>query len=75
MDKIAYYDPLLFKYPKGTISKGTEVHFELEVNEEQSPNEVYLMIKHDDESDYFYEKMQKNENKYQKNLKKNQFYL
>lgn len=69
MEQIAYYDPLLFKFPKGTISKGTEVKFEIEVSETQSPNEVYLMIKHDDEADYFYEKMQKNENKYQKNLK------
>ncbi len=69
MEKFAYYDPLLFKCPKGTISKGKEVTFDLEVNKNASINEVYLMIKHDEDADYVYEKMQKNENKYQKTLK------
>ncbi len=69
MNNIAYFDPLLFKCPKGTVAKGTEVGFTLEVSKDQSPKEVYLMIKDDEASDYTYEKMQKNQNKYTKTLK------
>ena len=69
MNNIAYFDPLLFKCPKGTVAKGTEVSFTLEVSKDQSPKEVYLMIKDDEANDYTYEKMQKNQNKYTKTLK------
>ena len=69
MNNIAYFDPLLFKCPKGTIAKGNEVNFTLEVDKSQTPKEVYLMIKDDEAWDYTYEKMQKNQNKYTKTLK------
>ncbi len=69
MNNIAYFDPLLFKCPKGTVAKGTEVSFMLKMEDNQSPKEVYLMIKDDEASGYTYEKMQKNQNKYIKTLK------
>lgn len=65
MNNIAKFDPLLFKFPKGTISKGKEVLFKLEVSESAGENEVYLMIKEDADQDYTYEKMQKNQNYYE----------
>jgi hypothetical protein len=55
MKHIACHDPLLFKLPKGTVTKGTEVTFCLEVSESESPKEVYLMIKSDEACDYTYE--------------------
>lgn len=69
MNNIAYFDPLLFKCPKGTIAKGNEVKFKLEVSEDANPVDVYLMIKNDEDQDYTYEKMQKNEKYYEKTLK------
>ena len=69
MNNIAYFDPLLFKCPKGPVAKGTEVNFKLEVEEDVIPNEVYLMIKDDEAWEYTYEKMQKNQKYYEKNLK------
>ena len=69
MNNIAYFDPLLFKCPRGTVAKGTKVSFSLEMGENQNPLEVYLMIKDDEAWDYTYEKMQKNQNKYEKILK------
>lgn len=69
MKDIACHDPLLFKLPVGTVTKGTEVTFCIEVKEEAHPNEVYLMIKDDEADDYTYEKMQKYEKYYIKSLK------
>lgn len=69
MNNIAYFDPLLFKCPKGTVAKGTEVNFTLEVDKSQSPKEVYLMIKDDSAWDYSYEKMQKNKGHYTKTIR------
>ena len=69
MNNIAYFDPLLFKCPKGTVAKGTEVSFMLKMEDNQSPKEVYLMIKDDEANDYTYEKMQKIQNNYTKTLK------
>ena len=69
MNNIAYFDPLLFKCPKGTVAKGTEVKFKIEVSEDAKPKEVYLMIKDDEADGYTYEKMQKNQKYYEKILK------
>ena len=69
MTKIAYYDPLLFKYPKGTVSKGTEVTFNIEISKENAPNEVYLMLKNDDDADYSYLEMSKNDGYFSKSVK------
>lgn len=69
MKDIACHDPLLFKLPVGTVTKGNEVTFCLMVSEENLPNEVYLMIKNDEAHDYTYEKMQKYEKYYIKTLK------
>ena len=65
MNNIAKFDPLLFKFHKGTISKVKEVLFKLEVSESAGENEVYLMIKEDADQDYTYEKMQKHKNYYE----------
>ncbi len=59
MNNIAYFDPLLFKCPKGPIAKGQQSKIELCVDKNAGVREVYLMIKHDDENDYFYEEMHK----------------
>ena len=69
MTKIAYYDPLLFKYPKGTVSKGTEVTFNIEISKENAPNEVYFMLKNDDDADYSYLEMSKNDGYFSKSVK------
>ena len=68
MNNMAYFDPLLFKCPKGTVTKGTEVSFKLKVKEGCSPKEVYLMVKDDVEQDYYYHKMICNENSYTKTI-------
>lgn len=51
------FDPLRFKTPKGTVVKGTKVNFKIQVSEEIKPNFVYLMVKEDAETDYFYHEM------------------
>lgn len=73
MNDIAYFDPLLLKCPKGTIAKGKSAKIKLYVNKFAGVKEVYLMIKHDDENDYFYEEMHKiNPADFAKNSKSNQ---
>ena len=47
MKDIAYYDPLLFKCPKGAIIKGTKVNFSVRVKLNVGIKSVYLMF-HDD---------------------------
>lgn len=54
MEELAYFDPLLTKFPIGAITKGTEVEFSVEVNPGCCANEVYLMLKSDEEEDYRY---------------------
>ena len=56
----AKYDPLLFKYPKGVIRKNNSVNFHIDFEDEKEPKNVYLMLKKDDENDYQYLEMQKN---------------
>ena len=60
MIDLAKYDPLEDKYPTGVISKDNTVKFKIDVNENCTPNEVYLMIKEDKDSDYEYILMNKN---------------
>lgn len=62
MESLAYFDPLLFKCPKGAITKGTEVQFKIEVNLDCVCNEAYLMLREDSSSDYSYIPMVREEN-------------
>lgn len=63
MDLIKY-DPLLFKFPKGVVVKGTSVVFFVSVDKTVQPEAVYFMQKEDSESEYFYHEMQKCEGGY-----------
>ena len=54
MNKLIKFDPLLFKFPKGVITKGNSVKFFLEVNDAVCPNEVLFMVKKDEDFDYLY---------------------
>lgn len=56
----AKYDPLLFKFPKGVISKNKTVRFHVEYIDEKEPKNVYLMLKKDEDNDYKYLEMTKN---------------
>ena len=40
----AKYDPLLFKFPKGVISKNKTVRFHVEYIDEKEPKNVYLLL-------------------------------
>lgn len=55
----AKYDPLLFKYPKGVISKNNKVKFHIDYAGEE-PQKVYFMLKEDKDNDYAYLEMTKN---------------
>ena len=61
MDGLASFDPLLDKLPKGVISKGDTVRFKIKVDLKCTPNEAYLMIKSDDDTDYKYILMDRKE--------------
>ncbi len=54
MNQLAYYDPLLFKCPKGAVVKGTRVAFHIFVKADQNISQAYLMIKNDYDNDYQY---------------------
>lgn len=56
----AKYDPLLFKFPKGPISKNNDVKFHIDYNGETEPKITYFMIKADGDAEYKYLKMTKN---------------
>ena len=56
----AKYDPLLFKIPKGAIVKNTKVKFHIDFSGDKEPKKVYFMLKNDEESDYKYHEMIKN---------------
>ena len=56
----AKYDPLLFKFPKGVISKNQSVKFHVDYEDEKEPKNVYFMVKKDEDSDYQYLEMTKN---------------
>lgn len=62
MNNLAYFDPLLFKCPEGVIQKNTKVKFKVEVDLTCVPNEAYLMLKEDNETDYKYISMERKEN-------------
>lgn len=61
MNLQAKFDPLLFKYPKGTVTKNTNVTFYIELTCDVQPKHVYFMLKKDGENDYQYLEMTKNE--------------
>ena len=65
MDKLIKYDPLLFKCPKGPVTKNTNVSFFISVDESVLPNEVLFMVKSDTDNDYAYIPMKKVQNGYQ----------
>ena len=56
----AKYDPLLFKFPKGVISKNQSVKFHIDYEDEKEPKVVYFMVKKDEDYDYQYLEMTKN---------------
>lgn len=62
--KLIKYDPLLFKLPKGVVTKGTKVGFFLEVDKSVSPKQVLFMCKEDNDADFTYTEMEKTENGY-----------
>ena len=64
MFQIAKYDPLLFKLPKGVISKNNNVKFFVEYNDTKEPNVAYFMIKRDEDSTYSYLQMERVEGGY-----------
>ena len=64
MCQIARYDPLLFKLPKGVITKNNNVKFFVEYSDEKEPNIAYFMIKRDEDHTYQYLQMEKVEGGY-----------
>ena len=64
MCQIARYDPLLFKLPKGVITKNNNVKFFVEYNGENEPNIAYFMIKRDEDHTYQYLQMERVEGGY-----------
>ncbi len=68
MEKIISYDPLENKFPRGTISKNNEIKFCVFDNG-FSADEVYLMMKRDDENEFFYHQMQRIENQFETTVK------
>ena len=52
MDELACHDPLLFKFPKGVISKGKKVKFKIKVDLKCCPNVVEFMLKEDSDETY-----------------------
>ncbi len=56
----AKYDPLLFKFPKGVVCKGQTVKFHIDYTDKKEPKKVYFMLKKDEDSDYQYLEMTKN---------------
>ncbi len=62
MENLAYFDPLLFKCPKGAITKGESVRFKIEVNLDCVCNEAFLMLKKDEDVDYTYISMEREDN-------------
>ena len=65
MDKLIKYDPLLFKCPKGPVTKNTNVTFFISIDETVCPNEVLFMVRGDNDWEYAYIPMQKVQNGYQ----------
>lgn len=61
MNLQAKFDPLLFKSPKGPVTKNTDVTFYIELNCDIQPKHVYFMLKSDKDSDYQYLEMTKSE--------------
>ena len=59
LTSLAEYDPLKDKTPSGVIVKNSSVKFKVYVNQNCTPNELYLMIKEDSDEDYKYVLMQK----------------
>jgi len=59
----AKYDPLLFKLPKGVITKSTNVKFDIQYSGDE-PERVYFMVKSDEDLEYQYLEMQKTQNGY-----------
>ena len=73
MNSMVKYDPLLFKCPKGVVKIGTTVKYFIEVKDELIPNEVYFMIKADQDSDYEYHLMTKVEGGYETTINFDRF--
>lgn len=65
----AKYDPLLFKFPKGVITKNNNVIFKIEYEGQEKPNKVYFMLKNDKDDGYKYLEMNKNATGYEINHK------
>lgn len=59
MFTLAFFDPLSLKSPIGVISKGKSVEFKVKVDLKCIPNEMYLMLKEDNDHDYKYISMLK----------------
>lgn len=57
MREIAYYDPLLFKCPKGPVTKFSEVTFNLKVKPNSGVRAAWFMVKSDN-GNYEYKSMQ-----------------
>ena len=55
----AKYDPLLFKLPKGVITKNNNVKFFVEYLGDKEPNIAYFMIKRDEDYTYQYLQMER----------------
>ena len=64
MNKIAKFDPLLFKLPKGVISKNNKVNFYVEFKGETLPSVIYFMVKRDEDAVYKYIPMERVEGGY-----------
>ena len=60
MDIKAKYDPLLFKFPKGVVTKNTDVKFHIDLDASKKPTHIYFMIKGDYENEYKYLEMTEN---------------
>lgn len=55
----AKYDPLLFKFPKGVITKNTNVKFHIDLETDENLQKVYFMLKKDGDENYQYLEMTK----------------
>ena len=71
MNNTIKYDPLLFKFPKGVVTKGSSVEFFVQCDDELVKN-IYLMWKDDEPGDYNECEMQKVEGGYKASVKFNQ---
>lgn len=59
MSDLIYYDPLLFKTPKGVVKKQTKVEFKVKFEKEFEPNQMVMLLRCDTEESYSEHVMQK----------------